>query len=225
MPHLWWKWLDDVRLLLQGREGRQNFINTLTDTKTSNIGIKTFFINDTMGDARFTDPVAANEPYVGPNGEMIVPGTVIATKRQINNVGAVRAYQTVPQTFFSGAPAVLTYNATAFDEDSGMSAGTGTFTPKQAGKYLVTGTVGFPAAALVANKSVSVGIAVNGTTRGAVEQHTSNIAFPFVLTATCLLLMNGTTDYVQVSVQQNFGVNAATIGAEYAGYMTAFKVD
>jgi hypothetical protein len=220
MPPLWWKWFHDVYVLLSGQEGRQNFINVLTATTKNNLNIKSFFINQTNGDARFTDP-NANEPYIGPDGDLIVPGTIIASRRQIVNVEAVRAYQTLPQTFFSGVAAMMAFDTEAFDENSSFAAST--YTPKQAGKYQVTASIGFLTP--VANKSVSLSILKNAGLVSATEQHTSNAVFPIVINTSTLVTMNGTTDFLQVFAQQNFGVNADTIGAEYACYFTAYKVD
>lgn len=223
-PTVWWKWMHDLYVLITGKEGRQNFINVLTNTKTNNIGVRSFFLNQTNGDATFSDTSGAIDPYLGPDGQLIVPTTIIATRREIINVGAMRAYQSVPQTFFSGAAATQTYNAVSFDEDSGMSTGTGVFTPKQAGIYAVTGTAGFAAAGVVAGKYVAVGIAKNGVTVGAVKIQTSAVQ-DIVVTACDLVQMNGTTDNLSIAVEHNFGANADTFGAAFTNYFTAIKVD
>lgn len=225
LPTIWWKWFDDLRLLAQGREGRQNFINTLTDTKTNNTGIRTFFLNDTNGDAKWSDTSGAVDPYIGPNGELIVPTTIIATKRQITNVGACKAYQTNPQAFADGVASVMTYGTAAFDEDSAMDLVTGVFTPVQAGKYAVSATIGFDASQIVADRAVSISIYKSGSISAATQDHTSNNAYPLVVTVSDLVLMDGDTDYLEVFVQQDFGAGAVSIGNSYTCYFTAFKVD
>jgi len=217
-----WKWLDDLCLLIQGKEGRQNFINTLTDTKPNNSNIKTFFVNDGQADAYFTENDGQVDPYIGPEGELVVPTTIVATKRQIVNVGALRAYQTAGQTIFSGTPSIVIFGTTSFDEDDGYNSGAGSYTPLQAGKYLVTGSVGYDIC--VANSTVSIGIAKNGITVAGVQVHTSTID-PVVVQVTDLVEIDGDTDYLQIATQQNFGVNTDTSGTAFTCYFTAFKVD
>lgn len=215
--------MDDLRLLIQGKRDRQNFINVLTDTVPNNIGVKRFFINATNGDAVWSD-YNNNEPYIGPDGQLIVPTTIIAGKRQILDVGAVRAYQTAGQTFFTGVAGTMTYNTVEFDQDSAMSLGTGIFTPVQEGVYSVTASVGFAASQITADTACSVGIAKNSTLVGSAQGHTSNALFPIVISTTTLVYMDGAGDFLRAGVQQDFGANADTLGVEYACYFTAFKV-
>src|SRR6185295_5723156 len=99
---------------------------------------------------------------------------------------------------------MVTFNTEGFDENSSFAAST--YTPKQAGKYQVTASIGFLTP--VANKSVSLSILKNAGLVSATEQHTSNAVFPIVPNTSVLIDMNGTTDFIQVFAQHNFGVNA-----------------
>lgn len=217
----WLKWFYNLYLLITGRQGRQNFINVMTNTKTNNTNTSSFFVNRSNGNAEFTGD---QQPYLGPNNQLIVPTTIVASKRQILSVGAVSAYQGGVQTIPDNTPTVLIYGAEYFDEDSAFDLATGTFTPVQAGKYMVTASVGFESADVVADKFVSIGIAKNGATVAGSQVHTSD-AESITAEVNYLVDMNGTTDYLQSAVQHNFGVDTNTWGNAFTCYFTAFKVD
>lgn len=221
-PHNW-KWLDDVRLLLQGREGRQNFINTLTDAKTNNANIRPLLINTPQGDAKWTAN-NGSEPYVGPNGSFVVPGAITAGSiSALGGDASVSVYQALSQTIANSLPTVIIFDSLNFDAGSTMNLATGKWTPTQAGIYRVTGSIGFEATNVYADKYVSLGVAKNGVTVKSTKIH-SSVSADIVVEANGLIEMNGTTDYVEVAVEHNFGFATPTWAAGYATYFDANKV-
>lgn len=225
IPPIWWKWFNDLCELVQGKNNRQLFLNTLTDTKTNNVGVKSFFINDSNGDAHFTKMDGQVDPYIGPGGEFIVPGAIIAgsVTTSTSNTPAVRAYQTFSQNIANATPMIVTYGATDFDTDSSMVTATGKYTPKTVGKYLVTGSLGFEGTNVYPDKYVSLGIAKNGATVGATKIQ-STYSGDIIAQVSDLVSMNGTTDYLQLAVEHNMGFSTPTWGNSYTCYFTAHKV-
>lgn len=226
-PPVWWKWLDDVRKLLTGVEGRQNFINTLVAAVSNNQKVRNFFVNYENGDAKFTNPRI--DPYLLPSGSLAVPVSIVTTAitsgtRSITNIGAVRAFQTVAQATTSAVALQLVFDVVDFDEDSAYVAATGVWTPKQAGKYQVNLCAGFDTAVVVAPKRIYSSILKNGNSVSISHAHTSVAQH---ITAQCgvLLLMNGTTDSCTFTVFQNFGAGSNTAATVDTCYFTAAKVD
>jgi ribosomal protein L27 len=217
MPTVWYKWFFDLYQLLTGRVGRQNFINTLTKSASNNEGANYFLISDSKGDVTFT---GSDDPQIGPNG------TIVATRRQIANVGAVNVYQTVPQTIFNLVDGVVTFSATNFDQDSTLDLFTGTWIPKQAGKYKVTASIGYDTGTVVPNCYVALWLTRNGGAfnQSTVVQHTSSTDF-IIVSVTDLIEMNGTTDYMNVVTRHNFGVDTPTWGTGFSCKFSAHKVD
>lgn len=220
-----WKWLDDVRKLLQGAEGRQNFVNTLTDTKTNNTNIRTFFINDAQGDAYFTENNGTVDPYIGPNGELIVPVSITTGSITVVNgtSSAVRAYQSAVQNIPDVSPTIVDFHAVTFDEDSAFNLTTNRFTPTKAGKYQVTASIGYEATNVYADRYASIGITKNGTTVTGAKVH-SSVSQDITVSANDLISMNGTTDYLQVAVEHNFGFTTPTWGQSFTCFFAAHKV-
>lgn len=225
--HIWWKWFNDVYVLISGKEGRQNFINTLVNAVSNNQKVRNFFVNYENGDAKFTDPRI--DPYLLPDGTLAAPVGInttrlVAVTRSIENVGAVSAFQTSGQATGSGNPETLIFDTIDFDEDNAYDAGTGTWLPTQAGKYNVTVNVGFDAADVVANCRIYSSILLNGNAVAITQAHTS---LTEDITAQCsvLLDMDGLTDSCTFTVFQNFGAAANTSGTRSTVFFCAFKVD
>lgn len=223
MPNLWWSWIDDLRLLLQGKQGRQNFINVLTNTKPNNVGGRTFFCNYPNGDAKFTSDTGTTDPYLASTGELIVPTKIIASREQILNTAAFRVGQSYQQVIPSATASVVTYDVATFDQDDVVELATGTATPIQAGIYWVHGAVGFAAADVVADCYVSCLVGKNSVILGSSIGHTSTTK-DIVVSAGTLIKCNGTTDYLQMAVQHNFGVDKGTYGNDFTCYFEAYKV-
>jgi hypothetical protein len=221
MPTVWWKWLHDVYVLLTCQDGRQNFINTLTDAKVDPLQIGKFFIQDRYGDAHFGE-ATEDYPYIGPDKELITSRTLIAQERAITNVGAMRVHATSQQASISGTGYVQTYGATDFDQNGTVNLGTGKWTPERAGYYYVIGSVGWGSP--VANGTASIAIDKNGATYAGIQGHASTAAYPLVVSVNDILYMNGTTDYAEISIQQDFGVLSNTQGFSYTCFMSAIKI-
>ena len=220
ISHVNWKWLNDLYLLLTGREGRQNFINTLVNSKPNNSQSRSLFVNETNGDAVFSNP--ASDPYLSPSGTLVVPISITATRREISNVGAVSAYQSVSQSLATSTPTTLVFDVEEFDQDAAYSLGA--WQPTKAGKYIVTASFGFPAANIVVNRQISISIVKNGVLASATAVHTS-VAKDIVIETTKLLDMNGTTDSCYVSGYHEFGAAAPTLALAATTYFCAVKVN
>lgn len=218
-----WAWLDRLRLLITGQDGRQNFINVLTDAKPNTYGVRTFFTNKSNGDAEFYD-TGTTFPYIGTSDELIVPTTIIASRRTIINVGALRVYQNIPQGVSDSTDTIMTFHAAEFDEDSAFDLTLSKWTPIQAGKYSVTAQVAYAATNVVVGKFIRIYLSKNGIDYAA-SQVTTAAAEDSSVTVTGLLDMNGTTDYMYVVIEHNFGAVTNTFGDNFACYLTAFKVD
>jgi len=223
MPITWLKWFYDLYLLVTGREGRQNFINTLTDSKNNTFGVRTFFTNKPNGDAEFYD-AGTTFPYIGTSDELIVPSTVVASRRTILNVGALRVYQNIPQGVSDTTDTIMTFHAKEFDQDSAFDLTTSKWTPIQAGKYSVTAQVAYAATNVVVGKFIRIYLSKNGIDYAA-SQVTTAAAEDSSVTVTGLLDMNGTTDYMYVVIEHNFGAVTNTFGDNFACYLVAHKVD
>jgi hypothetical protein len=118
--------------------------------------------------------------------------------------------QASPQAIASGSLIAITWPAPTTDNYSGWSAGTPTrYTPKVAGTYLVIGSI-------VLATNVTGGriaqLSKNGT--AAYQSGAGNPgAFNAAMQATGTISFNGTTDYVELYVDQNSGSSLNTVVA------------
>lgn len=221
MPITWLKWFYDLYLLVTGREGRQNFINTLTNTKQNNNQTSTLFVNKSNGDATF---LGTEAPYINKDNGLVIPTTVTADKRSVANVGALRAFQSAPQTIQDLTDTIMIFDLVEFDDDSAFNTGTGQWTPTQAGKYAITAQVAYDGADVVISKYVQIYLSKNGIDYAASQAHTSTPE-SITVSVSGLMEMNGTTDYMYVIVSHNFGVGTPTFGQNFACYLIAHKVN
>lgn len=217
-------WRNEIADIFAGKLRRQRTIDAISGAKVLPDGLMAFLICDQNGNAVFN--VNGDQlPYIGPGFQLIVPQMIIASQRQIANVAAFRAIQVVQQDFVSGVPATVDFNSLVFEQNTGdFDLSTDRFTPTLAGVYAIGGAIGFDASVVVADKYVSVGIAKNGTTIASAVGHTSATEDIVVHTAV-LVEMNGTTDYITLAAEHNFGANALSYGNEYTCNLYGHKVN
>lgn len=139
-------------------------------------------------------------------GNVKIPGT---------RVPAFSAYQSVAQSLVSSTMTKVTCTSVEFDTDGCYSTTTSRFTPTVAGAYQVSGSVQptTPAALLlhvfkngVVAKMLTYSVAVVGAAEGS-----------------ALVYMNGTTDYLELHVQQ-YAATQNTVAAAHVTYFQACLV-
>jgi hypothetical protein len=157
---------------------------------------------DTSGNLSFQTGAGANTIAV-PN----TTGTLALTS-QLPVVGPTfSAYQNASaQTVSQNVSTKITFDATEWNVLSGYSTANSKFTPTTAGYYQVTASVG---SQNVAGGVVQLDIFKNGSTYK--SGFSINAAATYRSQMTCMVYMNGSTDYIEVYWYQNYIGTRATI--------------
>lgn len=129
-------------------------------------------------------------------------GTILAyvdfaSRQRTMPKGGFFAYDGSNQTVTAGVTTKATFTSTTFNTGTWYDTGTSRFTPLDPGVYLV-------AAQFSNNNTFTSGfqeIQLNGATYARLHAQSTNSSLPYALTA--LVSMNGSTDYVEVYVNQS----------------------
>lgn len=210
------KWMFNLSEVINGRQNRQQFINAITASQKWTDRSGRILINDFEGRAVWGDSL--KYPYVTPLGGIGAP------YRSIANVNALRVEKTNAQVIPPAVATIVVFNNVVFDQSSDYNATNGRFTPTQAGLYLITAVIGFAAAVVAVPQQISCGILKNGVAVSAGTAHTSLVA-DVLATASTLIQMNGTTDYLEITAFHTFGGPVGIYQLPYATNFTAHKVD
>ncbi len=123
----WHKWFYDLYTLLTGRQGRQNFINVLTNpSKAGDV-----FVVKSNGDAAFVTPPSATD--------------ISFRVYQVNT-------QSVPDSLFTS----IAFDTAIFDTNGAVSLATGQFTAPEDGKYYITALVSYLGAPAMSNSGLAL---------------------------------------------------------------------
>lgn len=211
------RWLNRLREVLVGRNDalRQGTRNALTVDSINPVKGK-FFVQTFAGDAVFTDILYFDDSAaVFFPGNVNVAGNLIVTGSgsfggpvQITNQCCFSVNRTAAQLINNATNTKIQLNVEQFDQGGYFDSSTNyRFTPLVAGKYLISGAVALDPS--VAGTGMVVSIWKNGAIyRGSSVQ----ASFAAVLsgTVTAVIDFNGTTDYVELYVNHNFGVATNT---------------
>lgn len=119
------------------------------------------------------------------------------------------ASQSVAQTLTTATITALTWQTPAYDPYVMWAGGTPTrITPTVAGYYAFAGSCGF---AVNGSGARSISIRKNGVATDINQTTAAPSGFNAVLQVVSIIQMNGTTDYVEIYVDQNSGGNLNTV--------------
>lgn len=161
------------------------------------------------GNASGTGTLTIAAPNTNSDRTLTLPdnsGTVITTASTFAGTGpAFSAYMGSNQTVSQSTWTKLQFNTEEFDTASCYDTATYRFTPNVAGYYQVSANAYLPNANQIYNE---LGIYKNGSR---VKEGPSNSAAgSYVINITCLMYLNGTTDYIELYGQTTGG--APTFG-------------
>jgi hypothetical protein len=117
---------------------------------------------------------------------------------------------TAQSGFASNVPTKVIYDIEEFDTNNNYDTSSGRFIPTVAGKYLITASAGVEAGYSGTNIAV-LSIVKNGTTSKTGDYRQFSTDY-FGADATCIVDMNGTTDYLEVTFLQRTG-SSVSVGA------------
>lgn len=127
----------------------------------------------------------------------------------LTNPPLLIASQTGAQTISNATITALTWPSPTVDTYTAWSAGNPTrITPKYPGYYSITGSVAF---AVNGSGARSVAIRKNGVATDLFQTTAAASGFNQVNQVTGILLFNGSTDYVEIYVDQVSGGNLNTV--------------
>lgn len=158
--------------------------------------------------------VTISSPAVSGTTTLTLPTT---TSTLAINGPAFRAYQATLQSISDNTFTKLTLNTEVFDTNSNYDTSTYRFTPTVSGYYFISGTIYFNAA----NQYLTVAIYKNGS-RDAHGFQSGNGAYVYGSTATALIYLNGSTDYVELYGYQNSGTAKNTEPGATLTYFSGF---
>ena len=148
-------------------------------------------------------------------------GGAIDTTKVITDVPAFSAYASSNQSISNATWTAVQCNAEEFDLTSDFDTSTYRFTPTVAGYYQVSAAVTFSYTA-AADKAFLVYIAKNGSVAKYGNKGSSTgIVYPGA-SASCLVYLNGTTDYINFYAYQNTGGSATAVGLNTDTYFQAY---
>jgi hypothetical protein len=154
--------------------------------------------------------ITLQEPAVAGTNTLNLPaatGTLALTSQLPVAGPTFSAFQSASaQTVSQNVQTKITFDATEWNVLSGYSTANSRFTPTTAGYYQVTASVG---SQNVAGAIVQLDIFKNGVTYK--SGLSINAPSTFRSQMTCMVYMNGSTDYLEVYWYQNFGGTRATI--------------
>jgi hypothetical protein len=156
--------------------------------------------------------VTIDVPAVAGTNSLTLPASTgtLALTSQIPTVvlgPTFSAYQNASgQTVNQNVSTKITFDATEWNVLSGYSTANSRFTPTTAGYYQVTASVG---SQNVAGSIVQLDIFKNGSTYK--SGFSINAGATYRSQMTCMVYMNGSTDYLEVYWYQNYGGTRATI--------------
>ena len=130
---------------------------------------------------------------------------------------AFRAYQATLQSISDNTFTKITLNTEVFDTNSNYDTSNYRFTPTVAGYYFISGTLYFNAAP----QFLTVAIYKNGS-QDARGPQSGNGLYIYNSTATALIYLNGSTDYVELYGYQNSGIAKNTEPGATLTYFQAF---
>jgi hypothetical protein len=144
------------------------------------------------------DQVAADFVWIQ-SDEPMEPATRAAPE------GFFHAYRTHDtETVNDGGTETIAYDVEVYDLGRASSGwydtASGKFTPQRAGLYEITASASF---AVNANAEATIWVYKNGSTEVARDSRSSSTAHRLMPRASAVVYMNGTTDYLTVSIYQN----------------------
>lgn len=148
-------------------------------------------------------------------------GTILttATAGVPVNGPAFSAYASSNQTLSNATWTKINYGAEEFDTNGNFASSR--FTPSVAGYYQVTGSCNFAASS---TNTRFVSVYKNGSIFKNLQNLPANSTNYMLLSGSCLIYLNGSTDYVEIYAQQNSGGNLDTSGSDTQVYFQAAMV-
>lgn len=194
----WRKWYYDIYYTFSGKDKRlqQNLIQVITNAVKTTYGM--VLTKTPAGVVQYDEGIYYNTSClkVGLTNAIVVP-TATAT--------------------------IIVHNVVSIDQDSAYSTTTGKWTPTRAGKYMVSASVTWPQATIVANSQISVAIYKNGVLELALAFDTGGAAADKSATVVGIVEANGSTDYFEHYVYHTMGANKSPIQLAADTFLHAYR--
>ena len=145
----------------------------------------------------------------------------------LSNVPAFEAYLSADQTVSDGVNAKIQFNTEIYDTDNTYDNSTNyRFTPTVAGKYFVYSVLLFKSDTASQIDDTTLRLYKNGSQYKRVNTDvTTGNTTTLILNVSTVMILNGTTDYVEIYGNLNIGSGTATIQAsEKSTYFGAYRI-
>jgi hypothetical protein len=145
----------------------------------------------------------------------------------LSNVPAFEAYLSADQTVSDGVNAKIQFNTEIYDTDNTYDNSTNyRFTPTVAGEYFVYSVLLFKSDTASQINDTTLRLYKNGSQYKRVNTSvTTGNTTTLILNVSTVMILNGTTDYVEIYGNLNVGSGTATIQAsEKSTYFGAYRI-
>ena len=145
--------------------------------------------------------------------------TAAVTLASMGNGPAFSAYPSANQNMTNGVWTKLQMNVEEFDTASCYDTSNYRFTPQVAGYYQITGSSNFSANA---TNTRFLSVYKNGSSLKVLQAVVPNSINYMNVGGSCLVYLNGSTDYVELFAMQNSGGTLATSASSSEMYFQGF---
>lgn len=138
----------------------------------------------------------------------------------LRRTGSFKAYQAAASNSLTSAVLTqITFDTKAWDVSTWFDLSTSRFTPQLAGTYIIGGSVDLAANANATVSQIYAAVYLNGTTVGFLQAITGPGNTGIVITGSLPVVLNGTTDYVELRASQSSGAARTTVlGAAFTNF-------
>ena len=144
-------------------------------------------------------------------------GTVITTASTFAGTGpAFSAYQSTGQNVSTGTWAKVQFQTEEFDTANCFDSTTNyRFTPNVAGYYLIATDVGY-------STTITTECIVSLWKNGSEYRRLSDVLSTFSVNGSCLVYLNGSTDYIEIYAYQASGSTKTTDNRSFSTWVNGF---
>jgi hypothetical protein len=180
-----------------------------------------------MANLKLKNPSGGSLALISADGASDLTATFPATTGTVmvsGNMPAFSAYQSNAQNFSSAVAAKLSLNSELFDTNNNFDSTTNyRFTPTVAGYYQFNYGFGITSFTNTGSGEVMSMLYKNGSLYVyGTNENGGSVSHYYLSTGSCLVYLNGTTDYIELYGYQETGSTRGTVANQNWNYLNGF---